>query len=300
MRLSAPRDDPPHRAVRVTGIGGGGVPSRIALLALVVLALFVQACDAAVVNPSPGAPGSGGPSQASGDLPAEPTPSGFLPSGPLPTIDPAVIAAPALTCGIDSASFPPEALSGPGAELAPDAAAAALREFILTEPTPEYPFPRAGWHRVVQTADHELFVASTPGDPPWLAVAFTRANGAWAIDAYGACTLSVALPGGIGLADWWVDPAAAPPTPQSTRIPVLLVEKACAGGKPPVARVLAPVVVYRPDAVVITIAVATIPGGSDCIGNPSVSLVVELTEPLRDRLLLDGGTVPPRAPVPPS
>jgi hypothetical protein len=273
----------------------GNRPARISFLAACMLTLALQACDAAVVRPSPGVT-----SQASGDLPAQPTPTGLAPSGPLPTIDPAIFAAPALTCGIDDTSFPPAALAGLGAELAPDEAAAALREFLLTEPTPEFPFPRAGWHRVVETPDHELFVASTPGDPPWLAVAFMRAGGGWVLDVYGACSLSVALPGGIGLADWWVDPAAAPPTPQSTTIPILFVERACAGGQPPGGRVRAPVVAYQPDAVVITIAVATLPGGSDCLGNPAVPLVVALTEPLRDRVLLDGGTVPPKVPVPPS
>ena len=131
-------------------------------------------------------------------------------------------------------------------------------------------------------------------------MAFTRSAGAWVVDAYGACALSVALPGGIGLADWWVDPAAPPPTPQSTTIAVQLMERACAGGQPPNGRVLAPVVVYRPDAIVVTIAVASIPGASDCEGNPSVPLTIQLTEPLRDRALLDGGTVPPHVPVQPS
>ena len=271
----------------------------IALLAVAALVLLLQACDDAVVTTTPGVFDSGGPSASSGDVTAEPTSAGLAPSGPLPTIDPAVMAAPALTCGLDKTSFPPQALAGPGAELAPDAAAAALREFLLTEPTPEYPFPRTGWHRVVQTPDHELFVASTADDPPWLAVSFTRAGGAWVIDASGPCTLTVALPGGIGLAEWWVDPAAPPPTPQSTSISIQLIEQACASGQRPDGRVLAPVVAYRPDAVVITIAVATIPGDSDCQGNPAVPLVVQLTEPLRDRVLLDGGTVPPRVPVAP-
>jgi hypothetical protein len=272
---------------------------RIAVLAVGMFALLLQACDDAVVTTTPGVLDSGGPSASSGDVPAEPTPTPLTSSGPLPTIDPAVMAAPALTCGIDKTSFPPATLAGPGAELAPDAAAAALREFLLTEPTPEYPFPRTGWHRVVQTPDHELFVASTPGDPPWLAVAFTRTGGAWVIDAYGACSLSVALPGGVGLADWWIDPAAPPPTPQSTSISIQLIERACAGGQPPNGRVLAPIVDYRPDSLVITIAVTTIPGDSDCQGNPIVPLTVQLSEPLRDRVLLDGGTVPPRVPVPP-
>jgi hypothetical protein len=82
-------------------------------------------------------------------------------------------------------------------------------------------------------------------------------------------------------------------------IPVQLSERACAGGQPPNGRVLAPVVVYRPDAIVVTIAVVTIPGDSDCEGNPSVPITIQLTEPLRDRLLLDGGTVPPRVPAAP-
>lgn len=267
--------------------------ARTVVLVACLLGLAAGACDEAVVSPSPSVA-----SHAS-EPAAEPTPTGSGPSGPLPTIDPAVIASPELSCGIDDSHFPPAALDGPGAELAPDAAAAALREFLLSEPAPEFPFPRAGWHRVIQTADRELFVVSTPGDPPWLAVAFTQTAGAWVLDAYGACSLSVALPGGIGLADWWLDPAAPPPTPQSTTIAVQLLERACAGGEPPDGRVLAPVVVYRPDAVVVTIAIASIAGDSDCEGNPSVPFTIHLTEPIRDRMLLDGGTVPPRLPAAP-
>jgi hypothetical protein len=284
----------------------GNRPARLTLVVLSVLALAVQACDAGLAGPpepsGPSGPsaslGSDAPSQADASQ-VEPTPTVLVPSGPLPTIDPAALAAPRLTCGIDAATFSPDALAGPGAELAPDAAAAALREFLLTEPTPEYPFPRVGWHRVAQTPDHELFVAPTSGDPPWLAVAFMRSGGAWVLDAYGECALAIALPGEIDVADWWVDPAAAPPTPQSTRVSILLQERSCAGGRPPDGRVLAPVVLYRPDAVVVTIAISKLSGGSDCQGNPSVPFVLELTEPLRDRVLLDGGTVPPRAPAPP-
>ena len=268
--------------------------ARLVLLMACILGAAVAGCGDAAASPSPSV-------AAHASQPAsEPSSRSGALAGPLPTIDPAVIASPELTCGIDDSRFPPAALDGPGEELAPDAAAAALREFLLTEPAPAYPFPRAGWHRVAQTADRELFVAPTPSDPPWLAVAFTRSAGAWVVDAYGACALSVALPGGIGLADWWVDPAAPPPTPQSTTIAVQLMERACAGGGPPNGRVLAPVVEYRPDAIVVTIAVASIPGVSDCESNPSVPLTIQLTEPLRDRALLDGGTVPPHVPVQPS
>ncbi len=267
--------------------------ASLILLAVCVLGAAVAGCGDAVVSSSPSVV-----AHASEPV-SEPTSSGEAPISPLATIDPAVIASPELTCGIDDSRFPPAALDGPGEELAPDAAAAALREFLLTEPAPAFPFPRSGWHRVAQTANRELFVVPTPSDPPWLAVAFTRPAGAWVVDAYGACALSVALPGGIGLADWWVDPAAPPPTPQSTTIAIQLMERACAGGQPPNGRVLAPVVVYRPDAIVVTVAVASIPGASDCESNPSVPLTIQLTEPLRDRTLLDGGTVPPHVPVSP-
>ncbi len=274
----------------------------ITLVALVGMALAAAACDATVVGPSSTVDVSDAPDDTppSSDIPAEPTPTRFAPSGPLRTIDPAVLTGLPVSCGIDDSTFPPATLAGPGAELAPDAAAAALREFLLTEPTPEYPFPRTGWHRVVQTADRELFVAPTAGDPPWLAVAFMRTAGAWVLDAYGTCSLTVALPEGIGLADWWVNPGAPPPTPQSTNISILFQERACAGAQSPNERLLAPVVVYRPDAVVITMAVRSVPGAADCPGNPTIPFVVDLTEPLRDRVLLDGGTVPPRAPAPPT
>ena len=153
------------------GLLGRGHMGR---LAVGLLALAVQACDAGSAAPSDAIasalpPSSGGPV-------VEPTSAASLPAAPLPTIDPVALAASTLTCGIDAATFSPDALAGPGAELAPDAAAAALREFLLTEPAPAYPFPRTGWHRVVETPERELFIASTPSDPPWLAVAFTRSG----------------------------------------------------------------------------------------------------------------------------
>jgi hypothetical protein len=59
--------------------------------------------------------------------------------------------------------------------------------------------------------------------------------------------------------------------------------------------VLPPVLLERDDAVTIVLLVRSIPGGADCPGNPEFSQSVELTAPLGDRPLLDGGTVPPAA-----
>ena len=87
----------------------------IALFVVAVLAMLLQACGDAVVTTTPGVLDSGDPSRSSGNVPPEPTPAAFAPSGPLPTIDPAVMGASALTCGIDKTSFPPQALAGPGA-----------------------------------------------------------------------------------------------------------------------------------------------------------------------------------------
>jgi hypothetical protein len=73
-----------------------------------------------------------------------------------------------------------------------------------------------------------------------------------------------------------------------------VLEKECASGQPPEGRVLAPDVDYGADALTITISIAPLSGAQDCQGNTPYGVVFELEEPVGERPIFDGGTVPAR------
>jgi hypothetical protein len=53
------------------------------------------------------------------------------------------------------------------------------------------------------------------------------------------------------------------------------------------------VIIYEPDRVVVIFTVDPLPDGAyTCPGNPPTGVTVELSEPLGDRQLLDGGEFP--------
>ena len=91
---------------------------------------------------------------------------------------------------------------------------------------------------------------------------------------------------------WTLDPAFPAPTAASRQLHALVLEEACASGKPVPDRLLAPAIVYERDGVFITDAALPLPGdGQDCPANQPDQVVVRLREPLGDRALR--GWVPP-------
>jgi hypothetical protein len=85
--------------------------------------------------------------------------------------------------------------------------------------------------------------------------------------------------------------------PDSSRLPLLVNENACASGASAAGRIEEPDVDYRADAVVITFRVEQRGGSQDCQGNPDTPYVLDLQEPVGDRQLLDGGRRPPSPPA---
>jgi hypothetical protein len=126
-----------------------------------------------------------------------------------------------------------------------------------------------------------------------------RATTIVAVDDQGLVVGSIPAPrdevdAELGAASWWLDPKAPPPTPESTAIRGLVLEEACASGKSPEGRVEGPLVDLTETAVTVTFGVRHLPGGQDCQGNPPFPVTFQLPEPLAERTLLDGNTVPPR------
>jgi hypothetical protein len=264
--------------------------SRRIVGAAVGLALAVGACGSpSAPTPSPFATAPGSPTVSPSGPGASPT----------ATLDPAWLTRPALTCGGDE-RFPAEALIGAGsAELGGDPAATALRAFLAGPDAASYPFPARGWSRVFESPTSVVFVARGDRETPWVVVAFETGPAGTRLDRYGECQARLALPDGIGPADFWVDPAAAPGS-EATTVAGFIRERSCASGRSPEGRVLEPLVVYGEAAILIAYAVQQRPGGQDCPSNPPFAVTLELAEPIGDRVLLDGGTFPPRdALVPP-
>ena len=221
-----------------------------------------------------------------------PPPGNSVTPAPVPTINEEGLVSGKLTCG-NGDTFPAAALQGPGgAEIGLDAPAAGLRAVLAERGDPQIPL--TGWHLVELTPTHAQFVARGLGGSQWVVVALDMNGVGWTMDLAGQCHLAVVLGPGINPAPWWLDPAAGDLVATHTTLDVLVQESACAGGRPPDGRIVPPVIVYQPDALVVVFGTIPLPGAQDCVGAAPAKYRIALREPLGNRRLLDGGVVPPR------
>lgn len=106
----------------------------------------------------------------------------------------------------------------------------------------------------------------------------------------------------FGPATWALDPAFPTPVADTSELHILVWERACSGGSPATGRMSAPVVEYTSAAVTITIGVRPLqvdPGMLlTCPMPPGTPAILQLSESLGTRDLLDGGRVPPAPPSP--
>jgi hypothetical protein len=258
---------------------------RVALLAVAVV---VAACSQAPVpSPSSTAVESGQPRPSQPD---SPEPIASIPPDAVPSIDPAIAQGVTVTCG-DGLDFPAERLLDAGqAEIATDSASAALGE-ILNGPDGAG-LPSSGWHRVIDTPSSVLFVA--PDGADWSMVQLTATATGWFLDLSGACSMSPALPEGVGKASWWIDSAGGIPPAGATFASAFVLEESCASGKSPAGRVLPPVIAASDTAISVMFAIRKRPGGQDCPGNSPMAIKIDLAEAIGGRKLLDAGEFPPR------
>jgi hypothetical protein len=228
-------------------------------------------------------------------MPSAPSPSGPVASAdpsPFPSLSTEWAERPMYTCGGDE-RFPPEVIVGQGTAESEDGLAGdALRAFLASPDG--IGFPAMGWHRAFETQTQVVFVAPGNDESPWMMVSFSAGPTGTRLDRWGTCAATIALPDTVGNAAWWIDPNGGPIDAGATTIPALIRERACAGGRSPEGRVLEPVVSFTDDAVIVVFGVASQDGPQTCPSNPAFSVTIELSEPLGDRVLLDGGSFPPR------
>ncbi len=91
-------------------------------------------------------------------------------------------------------------------------------------------------------------------------------------------------------ATWRLDGSFVPQA-SSTRVPILVIEAACSSGAPTTGRMEVDVD-YARDVVTIDVRVTPLGGDQECVLVPT-PYVVELREPLGDRLLVDANARTP-------
>jgi hypothetical protein len=195
------------------------------------------------------------------------------------------------TCG--TFTFEPAFLTEIGnAEAGDDPMAVALREHLAKAEMEIDWLPDTGWSLVRAEGDLAEFIAPS-GDGRWSLVILERGPGGWEVDGWSGCGPRLVFPDGLGAAEWRPNSDQPEPNPRSRTIEVLVTERSCASGRPSVGRVVGPAVRYEADRVLVAFGVIPQAGDSfECPGNPPTPAVIELTEPLGDRVLVDVSSLP--------
>lgn len=115
------------------------------------------------------------------------------------------------------------------------------------------------------------------------------------LDAQGLCTPRLDL-GSLGPADLAL---AEPPSPEARQIELEVYERVCAGGRPADGRVEIVEQELSDEQLRLVVGVQRQDGDHTCPGNPPTPLIIQLDEPLGDRIVIDGSTLPPQ-PLQPS
>jgi hypothetical protein len=124
-----------------------------------------------------------------------------------------------------------------------------------------------------------------------LTVGYERTDGGLEWSGHGQCLrLAPVLPDGQD----WVEVTAPEGglDRETTELTVMVMERQCTGARDPLPHLNEATILEKDDRVVVTLTSPWPEGGADCQGNPRVEYVLNLTEPLGDRQLVDGSTWP--------
>jgi hypothetical protein len=144
-----------------------------------------------------------------------------------------------------------------------------------------------GWEWVVIERDEARMVLLGEGPNGYADVTIERDGDTWKAAGWGGCHfLTSTTLAGFAIGAWVTDPDSAP-DPQSSTLDVLVMERSCANGEPPIGREIRPVVLLGQDEVEIVVLIEPVKGMANCPGNPWYATTIDLGEPLGDRTLVD-------------
>jgi hypothetical protein len=147
-----------------------------------------------------------------------------------------------------------------------------------------------------ESADDRLILFGVPlgemptDSLPYASATFQPDGDTWLPEGWGQCRIEVSSPG-FGNAYWVLDPEIDPAS-SGTELHVLINERECASGEPPVGREIVPVVLEEADSVTIAVLVERVSGAAECPSNPWHPITIELSEPVGDRTLFDASVAP--------
>lgn len=155
--------------------------------------------------------------------------------------------------------------------------------------------PATGWFEVTPAGGERVVLHPDALEEEWSVLSVLEGR----LHVAGECTPVRATEPRIGIGTW--DPLVSPLASETMGITVGVTERACSGGEDPTPRLLPPEVVLDDDTVTITLFIRRVEGDEvTCEGLPPTPIDVELPEPLGDRTLLDGSTLPAREVVAPA
>lgn len=144
---------------------------------------------------------------------------------------------------------------------------------------------------VAERTDARIVLFGQSDQGAFADIVFEQRDGLWQAGGWGGCNIIVEAPG-LGSATTILDPEREP-DPDSSELPVLIMERNCASGQAPVDREVLPVVIETDTTIEIVTLVEPVTGGADCQGNPWHPITVTLRQPLGDRTIFDGQSPPP-------
>lgn len=198
-----------------------------------------------------------------------------------------------LSCGT-AARFDLGDLRGALAEPASDQPGVALATFLGSIDASTAKLPLTGWRRVAETPDAVLFLAESDGpDVPFAMVELQRNEGNWKPTTWGGC-LPRYMSDVAQAATWGLE---APLDRNATALSLLVDDPNCARFGGSLTEILRPRVDYDEANVVVTIwASRDADNGAarPCPANPSIRYSLDLKQSVGNRVLLDGGVVPPQ------
>lgn len=144
-----------------------------------------------------------------------------------------------------------------------------------------------GWEWVVIERDEARMVFLGKGPNGYADVTIERDGDTWKAAGWGGCHLMTSTTlAAFAIGAWVTDPDSAP-DPQSSTLDLLIMERSCANGEPPIGREIRPVVLPGEETLEIVVLIEEVKGGANCPGNPWHATTIDIGEPLGERTLVD-------------
>jgi hypothetical protein len=197
-----------------------------------------------------------------------------------------------VSCG--GRPFPAEVLTANGDVDNGHPATAALRT-LLSDPNVDDLLPQSGWRLAVVERDGAVYIAEMPpgSEAPFAEVSVRNEEGVWRVEGFGHCRPSADPGPGLGLAEFRVAPGTELRS-DLQEIEVLVTERGCNSGEDARGRIVRPAIIADDETVTVLFGVVPRQGELACPSNPETPFTLRLPEPLGERRLLDGSSVPPR------